>query len=136
MICSTRINRDGFAGRWNGVGGWHEGKPTPEGNSCQVLCIIKLRRVSSLVSAPKPVPPDYEYICAHLQAVSKHAHFCRRRVCPTHRYFNGVQPMVSGQIQKFRIEPEPLDGLLFKNNPASLPSKRLESALGVYERQT
>ena len=78
MIRSTRINGDGLAGSWNGIGRWHEGKPMPEKNLCQVLYIIKLLCLFPLVPAPQPVPADDEYIGEHLQAVSKHAHFRSR----------------------------------------------------------
>src|SRR5437016_10795020 len=43
--------------------------------------------------------------------------------------------MMSGQVEQFRIEAEPLDGLLVENNPATLAKEGFEAALGVDKRQ-
>src|SRR5262249_50142368 len=87
------------------------------------------------VAPPECVPANDEYIEKHLDAVSEHVYFGRRRVRPAHRNLHRFQPVVSGEIEQFRIEPEPLDALLFEQNPAALAPEGLESALCVHKRQ-
>src|SRR5207249_12340141 len=81
------------------------------------------------------IPADFENVEEHLNAVAEHADLRGRGVPPAHGYLDGAQAMMSGQVEQFRIEAEPLDGLLVENNPATLAKEGFEAALGVDKRQ-
>ena len=54
---------------------------------------------------------------------------------PAHRHLHRGQAVVPRQVQQFRIEAKPLDGLLLEDHPAPFSPEGFESALGVHKWQ-
>src|SRR5271168_2560079 len=88
------------------------------------------------VPASQSVAANDEDVGEHLHTVPQHAHLGARGVGPANRYFFGAQTVMACQIEQFRIEAEPLDALLRKNDFALFAFEGFEAALGVYKRQT
>ncbi len=70
-----------------------------------------------------------------MEAVAKHADFCRGRMTPAHGNFHGAQAVVPREIQQLGIEAKALDRLLLENDTATLAPEGFKAALSIYEGQ-